>query len=89
MNNDEIPISDCRSRFVLQRGRDALDKVEETVAAGLDVCAVLDVIRRPVTLRFGIVALTEQRLPIQVGSLGIDCREETEGREAHPRKRGV
>src|ERR1700730_11821328 len=40
----EVPLSHDRSGFVLQRWRDALDKIEKTLAAGRDMSAMLDVI---------------------------------------------
>src|SRR5579863_4791463 len=48
--------------FVLQGGRNALYKVEQSFSPRLDVCAVLDVLRRPERFSRRIVALIEQRL---------------------------
>src|SRR6267143_3648403 len=39
-----------------------LDQIEETIAAGLDMSAVLDVVGRPVALSRHIVSLIEQRI---------------------------
>jgi hypothetical protein len=47
---------DC-ARLVLQRTRKALDQIEESFPAGLDVGTVLNVIWRPEPLRCIIVAL--------------------------------
>src|SRR5439155_27149305 len=44
----------------VQRRRQALDEVEEALAAGSDVRAVLDVRRRPVALSREVVSLVEQ-----------------------------
>jgi len=43
-----------------QRCRDALDQIEETIAAGLDMSAVLNVVGRPVALSRRIVSLVEE-----------------------------
>jgi hypothetical protein len=45
---------------LLQRWLNALNEVEKTLTAGLDLCAVLSVIRGPVTLRFDVVTLVKQ-----------------------------
>src|SRR5216683_5794803 len=62
VHDHEVSLSHDRSRFVLQRWWDALDKIEETVAAGCDMSAVLNIVRRPETLSGCIVALVEQRV---------------------------
>ena len=46
--------------FVLQGGRNALNKVEQSFSPRLDVCAVLDVVRRSECFGRRIVALVEQ-----------------------------
>src|SRR6476620_4549004 len=51
---------DDHARFVFQRRRHALDEVEEALAAGSDVRAVLEVGGRPVALSRDIVSLVEQ-----------------------------
>jgi hypothetical protein len=43
MTDDEFAISHDHPRLVFQRRRHALDEVEEALAAGSDVRAVLDV----------------------------------------------
>src|SRR5438876_1784858 len=49
VHDHEVSLSHDRSRFVLQRWWDALDQIEETVAAGCDMSAVLNIVRRPET----------------------------------------
>src|SRR5260370_40575797 len=51
-----------RSRLVLQRRREALYEVEQALSARLDMSAVLNVVRRPITFRCRIVTLIEQRV---------------------------
>src|SRR6266403_2346232 len=62
VHDHEISLSHDGSRFVFQRWRDALDKVEKTVAAGCDMSAVLDVVARPIALSRGVVPLVKQRV---------------------------
>src|SRR5882672_8869614 len=45
VHDHQVSLSHDRSRFVLQRGWDALDQIEETIAARLDMSAVLNVVR--------------------------------------------
>jgi hypothetical protein len=45
VHDHEVSLGHDRSRFVLQRWRDALDKVEKTLAARRDMSAVLNVVR--------------------------------------------
>ena len=51
MHDHEVAVSHDQAVFVLQRWRQAVDEVEETVAAWRNVRAVLDVPGRPVPLR--------------------------------------
>jgi len=44
VHDHEVSLGHDCSWFVLQRWRDALDEVEQTIATGRDVSAVLDVI---------------------------------------------
>src|SRR5947208_7094394 len=60
MDDDEVAVSHDHPRLVFQRRRHALDEVEEALAAGSDVRAVLDVCRRPVALSRDVVSLVEQ-----------------------------
>jgi hypothetical protein len=60
VDNDEVAVSHNHPRLVFQRRRHALDEVEETLPAGGDVRAVLDVVGRPVSLGRDVVSLIEQ-----------------------------
>src|SRR5260221_10299229 len=60
MNDDEVAFSHDHPGLVFQRRRHALDEVEEALAAGSDVRAVLDICGRPVALRRDVVPLVEQ-----------------------------
>ena len=55
MDDHEVPVGHDHARLIFQRRRDALDQIEETVAAGLDISAVLDVVGRAVALSGHIV----------------------------------
>src|SRR5712671_2563958 len=60
MNDNEVAISHDHAGLVFQRRRHALDEVEEALAAGSDVRAVLDICGRPVALSRAVVSLVEQ-----------------------------
>ena len=60
MDDHEVPVCDDHARLIFQRRRNAFDQIEETVAAGLDVSAVLNVVGRPVALSRHIVSLVEE-----------------------------
>src|SRR5437588_5769504 len=60
VNDNEVALSHDHSGLVFQRRRHALDEVEEALAAGSDVRAVLDVCGRPVALSRDVVSLVEQ-----------------------------
>src|SRR5205085_5931413 len=60
MSDDEVAISHDHPRLVFQRRRHALDEVEEALAAGSNVRAVLDVRGRPIALSRDVVSLVEQ-----------------------------
>src|SRR5258708_39852071 len=62
MHDYEISFSHDRSRFIFERWRNALDKIEETVATRCDMSAVLNVVGRPISLSCYVVALIEQRV---------------------------
>jgi hypothetical protein len=62
VHNHEVSLSHDRSRFELQRWWDALDEIEETIAARSDMSTVLNIVRRPETLSGYIVTLVEQRV---------------------------
>src|SRR6266404_6174947 len=58
-----------RSRFVLQRWRDALDEIEQTLTTRCDMSAVLNVVRGPVALGRYVVTFVEE----SVKSLKNEC----------------
>src|SRR3984893_12829637 len=60
--NDEITFSHNDSRFVFECRRSALYQVKQTLATGSDVSAMLNVFRRPESLRCCVVALIEKRV---------------------------
>src|SRR5260370_36290682 len=60
MNDDEVAIRLDNPGLIFQRRRHGLDEVEEALAAGSDVRAVLDIGGRPVALRRDVVSLVEQ-----------------------------
>ena len=62
VNNHELTVGDNRSRFVAKRGWKALNEIEEPFSAGFNVSAMLNVIRRPITLSRFVVTLIEQRV---------------------------
>ena len=49
-----------RSRFILQRRRDAFYQIEQTVAARFDMSAVLDIVVRPITVSRRLVPFVKQ-----------------------------
>ena len=59
MENDEITSRRRNVVLVAQRRGQALDQVKEPVTAGRNMCAVLDVTRRPEALGGGVVPLVE------------------------------
>src|SRR5260370_39087066 len=62
VHNHEVSLSHDHSRFVLQGWRDALDEIEQAIAARCDMSAVLNIVSRPETLSDCIVALVKQRV---------------------------
>jgi hypothetical protein len=60
VHDHKILFGHNRSRFIFQRRREALYGIKQTVAAGLDMSAVLDIVGRPITLGRSIVPLVEQ-----------------------------
>ena len=60
MNDDEVSLGYDYSGLIFERWRDALDQVEETVTARLNVRAVLNVVGRPEALRCRIISLIKQ-----------------------------
>ena len=59
VDDDDVSLRYDYSRLIPEGGRNAFDQVEETVTAGLDMRAVLNVAGRPETLRCCIVAFVE------------------------------
>jgi hypothetical protein len=62
VDDDELSLRYDYSGLILERGRGALDQVEETVTARLNVRAVLNVVGRPEALRCRIISLIKQGL---------------------------
>src|SRR5258708_10761819 len=62
MDNHEISPGEDEPWLVLQRGRNALDEIEQTLSARLNMSAVLNVVRRPITFSCRIVTSIEQRI---------------------------
>ena len=60
VNDHEISLRHDRSRFVLQRWRDALDQIEQSIATRFDMSAVLDVVGRAIPFSRLIVPLVKQ-----------------------------
>jgi hypothetical protein len=69
VHDHEVSLSHNRSRFVLERGRKALDEIEQAFTTGRDMRAVLNVLRGPVALGRDVVPFVEQ----SVKSLKNDC----------------
>jgi hypothetical protein len=59
VDDDEVSLRYDYSRLIPEGERDALDQVEETVAARLNVRTVLNVVGRPEALRCYIISLIE------------------------------
>src|SRR5271169_4001610 len=57
-----VSLSHDHSRLVLQRWRNALDEIEQTLTPGCYMSAVLNIVGRPETLSGCIVTLVEQRV---------------------------
>ncbi len=62
VDDHEIPLGHDHAGPIFQRRRNVLDQTEETIAAGLDMSAVLDVVGRPVALSRHIVSLVEESI---------------------------
>src|SRR5712675_821107 len=60
VHDDEVSLGHNHSRFVLQRWRDALDEIEQTLTTRCDMSAVLNVVRGPVTLGRQVVPFVEE-----------------------------
>src|SRR6476646_2147621 len=62
MNNHEISPGEDEPWLILQRGRQALDEIEQTLSARLNTSAVLNVVRRPITFSSRIITSIERRV---------------------------
>src|SRR6266851_396940 len=62
VHDHEVSLSHARSRFVLKRWWDALERLNRPSRPGAYMSAVLNVVRRPETLSGCIVTLLEQRV---------------------------
>src|SRR5258708_24602099 len=56
VHDHKIFVGHNRSRFILQRRRDALDELKEAVTTRFDMGAVLDVVGRPIALSRCVVS---------------------------------
>src|SRR6266403_1741935 len=61
MEQHVVSIGDCKPVLVMEAVGCALDQREEALAPRRNVRAVLNVVRRPETLRSGVVPLVEKR----------------------------
>ena len=62
VDDHEVPLGHDHAGLIFQRRWNALDQPEETIAAGLDMSAVLDVVGRPVALSRHVVSLVEESI---------------------------
>ena len=62
MRDDVITLGENELIFIAQRVGQRADEVEQPVAAGLDMSAVLDIAVGPITFGRAIVTLVEKRL---------------------------
>src|SRR5437870_2123082 len=62
VHDHDVSLSHDRSGLVLQGWRKAPNEIEQTLTTRSNVCAVLDIVRRPETLGGYIVTLVEQRV---------------------------
>src|SRR5258706_459703 len=62
VDDDEIAIGRNHPRFILERRWTTFNEVKESVAARLDMGAVLNVVRRPISLGLGVIPPIEQRI---------------------------
>ena len=60
VDDDDVSLRYDYSRLIPEGGRNALDQVEETFTAGLNVRTVLNVVGRPEALRCNIISLIKQ-----------------------------
>ena len=62
MRDDVIALGENELIFIAQRVGRRADEVEQPVAAGLDMSAVLDIVVGPIALSRSIVTPVEQRV---------------------------
>src|SRR5690349_23070935 len=62
MQEDEVAGCGDNVVFVPQRRRQRFDEIEQPIPTSRNMGAVLNVVRRPETLRFSIIALIEERV---------------------------
>src|ERR1700719_5262701 len=62
MDNHEISPGEYEAWLILQSGRNAFDEIEQTLSARLNMSAVLNVVRRPITFSRSIITSIEQRV---------------------------
>ncbi len=60
VDHDPFVLGENQPMFIAKRGWGCPDEIEETFPAGLNVSAVLDVLRRPELLGCRVIALIEQ-----------------------------
>ena len=60
MDDDKVALGHDQARFIFEGRGTTLDEVEEAFAARLDVGAVLDVVRRPITLGRLVMPFVEE-----------------------------
>src|SRR6266478_2271829 len=62
VHDDEIPFTHNRSMLIFESWRKTLDEIEQALSARLNMIAVLNVVRGPITFGRRIVTLIEQRV---------------------------
>ena len=62
MYDDVVAFRDDKLMFVAQGVGRVADQIEQSIATRINVCAVLDIVRRPIPFSCLIVALVKQRV---------------------------
>jgi hypothetical protein len=74
VDDDVVALRDDELMFVTQRVRCAADQIEKSIATRFDVSAVLDIVRRPILLRGGVVSLVKQCVEgVEPSALFFSC----------------
>ena len=60
MHDDEISVGHNYARLIAEYRRRRFDEIEQSLAPGLDVSAVPDVVRRPIRLGLGVISFVEE-----------------------------